>query len=459
MTYADYPDAAKNNARRALDHKEKNGSDCGTLVGWQRANQIANGEGLSEETVQRTYSFLSRAETYDQGKYFDEDGSEICGSVMYDAWGGSAMRVWAEAKYKAIQKDKAKNMAKVSIDILGEISESVNSYNSVRAKINQANGQPINLTISSGGGSVTEGMGIADLVANYPEETTATGIGLVASIATVVLLAADNVKMTENAFMMIHRPWSYTMGNADELEATAELLDKMEAKLLDIYAASVIKRKGEQKNLKEIITNMMAAETWLTAQEAFEFGFIDEIVKVGEKNIDMLPLQNSLNKFLNVPAALLNNTKKEDEMGSSILEKIKSLLNSIDETPTVENVIEEEKVIEEPEMDEVEKAISMLKEKGYIVMSPDEMDAINSKQKEEMESMYKKTEEQKNSITEIESVLETLGNELVALRAQVKKGVGLPSGGSAHEKVQETKAKSSYFDSFASLVQTKISQR
>lgn len=459
MTYADYPDAAKNNARRALDHKEKNGSDCGTLVGWQRANQIANGEGLSEETVQRTYSFLSRAETYDQGKYFDEDGSEICGSVMYDAWGGSAMRVWAEAKYKAIQKDKAKNMAKVSIDILGEISESVNSYNSVRAKINQANGQPINLTISSGGGSVTEGMGIADLVANYPEETTATGIGLVASIATVVLLAADNVKMTENAFMMIHRPWSYTMGNADELEATAELLDKMEAKLLDIYTASVIKRKGDQKNLKEIITNMMAAETWLTAQEALEFGFIDEIVKVGEKNIDMLPLQNSLNKFLNVPAALLTNTKKEDEMGSSILEKIKSLLNSIDETPTVENVIEEEKVIEEPEMDEVEKAISMLKEKGYIVMSPDEMDAINSKQKEEMESMYKKTEEQKNSITEIETVLETLGNELVALRAQVKKGVGLPSGGSAHEKVQETKAKSSYFDSFASLVQTKISQR
>ena len=459
MTYADYPDAAKNNARRALDHKEKNGSDCGTLVGWQRANQIANGEGLSEETVQRTYSFLSRAETYDQGKYFDEDGSEICGSVMYDAWGGSAMRVWAEAKYKAIQKDKAKNMAKVSIDILGEISESVNSYNSVRNKINQANGQPINLTISSGGGSVTEGMGIADLVANYPEETTATGIGLVASIATVVLLAADKVKMTENAFMMIHRPWSYTMGNADELEATAELLDKMEAKLLDIYTASVIKRKGEQKNLKEIITNMMAAETWLTSQEALEFGFIDEIVKVGEKNIDMLPLQNSLNKFLNVPAALLNNTKKEDEMGSSILEKIKSLLNSIDETPTVENVIEEEKVIEEPEMDEVEKAISMLKEKGYIVMSPDEMDAINSKQKEEMESMYKKTEEQKNSITEIETVLETLGNELVALRAQVKKGVGLPSGGSAHEKVQETKAKSSYFDSFASLVQSKISQR
>ena len=460
MTYADYPDTAKNNAKKALQHKKDNGSSCGTRVGWLRANQIANGEGLSEDTVQRTYSFLSRAEVYDQGKYFDEDGAEVCGSIMYDAWGGSAMRDWAEAKFKKIEREKeSKAMAKFNIDILGEISESVNSYNVVQREISNARGKELNLVISSGGGSVTEGMAIADLIANYPEETTATGIGLVASIATVVLLSADKVKMTENAFMMIHRPWSYTMGNADELEATAELLDKMEAKLLDIYATSVNKRRGYQTNLKENITKMMAAETWLTAQEALEFGFIDEIVKVGEKNIDLLPLQNSLSKFINVPAALLTNTKKDDDMGNSILEKIKSLLNSIDENPVVENVIEEEKVVEKPEMDEVEKAISMLKEKGYIVMSPDEMDAINSKQKEEMESMYKKSDEQKNSIGEIESVLETLSTELVALRNQVKKGVGLPSGGTTSEKIIETKAKSSPFDSFAGLVKNKISQR
>ena len=459
MTYADYPDTAKNNARKALNHKKDNGSSCGTRVGWLRANQIANGEGLSEDTVQRTYSFLSRAETYDQGKYFDEDGNEICGSIMYDAWGGSAMRDWAEAKFKNIERKKeSKAMAKYNIDILGEISESVNSYNSVKSKINDAKGEEINLVISSGGGSVTEGMGIADLIANYPNETTATGIGLVASIATVVLLSADNVKMTENAFMMIHRPWSYTMGNADELEATAELLDKMEAKLLDIYSAAVYKRKGKQKDLENKITQMMAAETWLTAQEALEFGFIDEIVKVGEKNIDLLPLQNSLSKFLNVPAALLTNNKKDDDMGNSILEKIKNLLNAVDEK--VENVMTEEEVItEEPKNDEVEMAITMLKDLGYFVMSPEEMDAIHTKQKEEMESMYKKTDEQKNSINEIESVLETLGKELVALRAQVKKGVGLPSGGTTSEKIIETKAKSSHFDSFASLVKSKISQR
>ena len=460
MTYADYPDTAKNNARRALDHK-KNGSDCGTRVGWLRANQIANGEGLSEDTVQRTYSFLSRAEVYDQGKYFDEDGKEICGSIMYDAWGGSAMRDWAEAKFKKIEREKeSKAMAKFNIDILGEISESVNSYNVVQREISNAKGKELNLVISSGGGSVTEGMAIADLIANYPEETTATGIGLVASIATVVLLSADKVKMTENAFMMIHRPWSYTMGNADELEATAELLDKMEAKLLDIYTASVIKRKGKQNDLENKISEMMAAETWLTAQEALEFGFIDEIVKGNEKNIDLLPLQNSLSKFMNVPAALLTNTKKDDDMGNSILEKIKSLLNNMDEKEEVTNIVEEEKVIEEEQKnDEVEVAISMLKEMGYFVMSPEEMDAIHTKQKEEMESMYKKSDEQKNSIGEIESVLETLSTELVALRNQVKKGVGLPSGGTTSEKIIETKAKSSPFDSFAGLVKNKISQR
>jgi ATP-dependent Clp protease protease subunit len=378
---------------------------------------------------------------------------------MYDAWGGSAMKDWAEAKFKKIEREKeTKAMAKYNIDILGEISESVNSYNSVRSKINDAKGEEINLVISSGGGSVTEGMGIADLIANYPNETTATGIGLVASIATVVLLSADNVKMTENAFMMIHRPWSYTMGNADELEATAELLDKMEAKLLDIYSAAVYKRKGRQKDLENKITQMMAAETWMTAQEALEFGFIDEIVKVGEKNIDLLPLQNSLSKFLNVPAALLTNNKKDDDMGNSILEKIKNLLNAVDEK--VEDVMTEEEVItDEPKNDEVGDAIQMLKDNGYFVMSPEEMEAIHSKQKEEMESMYKKTDEQKNSINEIETVLETLGKELVALRAQVKKGVGLPSGGTTSEKIIETKAKSSHFDSFASLVKSKISQR
>ena len=93
-TYGGYPDSAKAAARRALRHREKNGSKCGTAVGWERANQISSGEKLSLSTIKRTFSFLSRAETYNQGKFTDDNGKEICGSVMYAAWGGTSMRSW-----------------------------------------------------------------------------------------------------------------------------------------------------------------------------------------------------------------------------------------------------------------------------------------------------------------------------------------------------------------------------
>jgi ATP-dependent Clp endopeptidase proteolytic subunit ClpP len=448
MTYADYPEAAKSNARRALNHKKENGSDCGTRVGWFRAEQISSGEGMTEDEIRRTYSFLSRAEVYDQGKYIDEDGAEICGSIMYDAWGGSAMKTWAESKFKKIEREKENDslMANVQIDILGEISDGLNGFFNLKYRLDEAEGKDVELVINSGGGSVTEGMAMADLIASYPNETTTTGIGLVASIATVVLLAGKKVQMTENSFMMIHRPWSYSVGNSDELEATAELLDKMEEKLLDIYVNAVNKRKGEEMNLRKKIKKMMAAETWMTAEEAKDFGFIDEIVKTGEKKIDVLPLQSSLNKFQNVPAALLINKTNDDDMGNSILEKIRTLLNNTEEIQVIEPTVEP--IVEPEKEDELEVAMNILKEKGYTVLTAEEMTALTEK-----------SNEQTTSINEIETVLETLGAELVALRAQVKKGVGLPSGGSANEKVIETKAKLSPFDSFASLVKNKISQR
>ncbi len=103
-THGGYPDSAKAAARRALRHREKNGSKCGTAVGWERANQIASGEKLSLSTIKRTFSFLSRAETYNQGKFTDADGREICGSVMYAAWGGTSMRSWCSGVIKKAEK-------------------------------------------------------------------------------------------------------------------------------------------------------------------------------------------------------------------------------------------------------------------------------------------------------------------------------------------------------------------
>ena len=96
MPWTDYPQAATDNAKRALKIREEEGTDCGTPVGWESARIIANKEAITKQRLPRVYSFLSRAKTYDQGNFKDEDGKQICGSIMYAAWGGDEMHRWAE---------------------------------------------------------------------------------------------------------------------------------------------------------------------------------------------------------------------------------------------------------------------------------------------------------------------------------------------------------------------------
>jgi hypothetical protein len=103
-SHSDYPDSVKNNAKAVLKYVEENGwGSCGTAVGKQRANQLANGEPISEDTIRRMYSYLSRHEVdLDSSKGYG-DG---CGKLMYDSWGGKSALSWAEAKIKSIDKEK-----------------------------------------------------------------------------------------------------------------------------------------------------------------------------------------------------------------------------------------------------------------------------------------------------------------------------------------------------------------
>ena len=95
-SYNDYPDGAVNNAKRAVAYKEKNGSTCGTQVGWTRAGQLARREKISRNTISRMASF----KRHQQHK--DVPYSEGCGGLMWDAWGGSAGVNWAISKLKEI---------------------------------------------------------------------------------------------------------------------------------------------------------------------------------------------------------------------------------------------------------------------------------------------------------------------------------------------------------------------
>jgi HK97 family phage prohead protease len=104
----DYPQAATDNAQRALDHRAEYDSECGTETGWFRARQLADKADISDEIIVRTFSFLSRAKVYDQGDFIDADGNEICGSVMYAAWGGDEMKDWAEGIVAEMKDDEAR---------------------------------------------------------------------------------------------------------------------------------------------------------------------------------------------------------------------------------------------------------------------------------------------------------------------------------------------------------------
>ena len=159
----------------------------------------------------------------------------------------------------------------------------------------------INLHINSPGGSVFAAVAIANTLKNHKAKVTAYIDGLAASAATIITSACDVVKMPKNALFMIHNPLTWAYGNKQELEKTGILLDKVKNSILETYLA-----KAKDKT-KEELSALMDEEKWFNAEEAKEYGFIDEIVGEMEKpqNVNNLLIVNSLafdiSKFKNFP--------------------------------------------------------------------------------------------------------------------------------------------------------------
>jgi len=96
-SYADYPEAVSNNAKRGIELNEKVNNKCATQVGKVRAQQLAQGSAVSVETIKRMFSYLSRA-----SEYYDEGDNEACGTISYLLWGGKAGLRWAGAKLREL---------------------------------------------------------------------------------------------------------------------------------------------------------------------------------------------------------------------------------------------------------------------------------------------------------------------------------------------------------------------
>jgi len=130
----------------------------------------------------------------------------------------------------------------------------------------------ITVRINSEGGSVFDGTAIYNTLRNHGSTINVKIDGLAASIASIIAMAGDTIEMAENGFMMIHDPWMVAAGTAEELRSQADVMDKVQEKLVDTYAKRT-------KGSIEDIAAWMAAETWMTAEEALERGFIDSITE------------------------------------------------------------------------------------------------------------------------------------------------------------------------------------
>lgn len=128
----------------------------------------------------------------------------------------------------------------------------------------------INLRINSPGGDVFDARAMATALKQHSARVVAHIDGLAASAATYIALAADEVRMSQGAFFMIHKGWTWNVGNADDFRKSADLLDKVDDSISNDYAKKTGIGKAE-------LIQMMADETWMSADEALEKGFVDSV--------------------------------------------------------------------------------------------------------------------------------------------------------------------------------------
>jgi ATP-dependent Clp endopeptidase proteolytic subunit ClpP len=255
---------------------------------------------------------------------------------------------------------------------------------------------PINLHINSIGGDVFDGMAIYNVIKRREARTIVYIEGIAASIATVIALGADEVIMAENSLFMIHNAWGGAMGEAKDMRKTAATLEKISDELTDIY----MKKTGLSY---EVLAEMMDEETWLSAKEAYDYGFIDIIsdsIKVAArydvskfKNITQEEIKNKLS--ININNKKMTNELKKwfndkvDEIVASVKGDVKVSEDVAEQTTITVNLGDNEEIMNkisafETDNTELSNKISLLEgelvaSKGTNETLTGEVEALNAK--------------------------------------------------------------------------------
>lgn len=188
-------------------------------------------------------------------------------------------------------EDVSSNTFKDDLDALGDVST-------------------INLHVNSPGGSVFEGIAIYNMLKRHKAKVNVYVDALAASIASVIAMAGDTIYMPKNSMLMIHNPWTWTEGNATELRKAADDLDRIGNSSKQTYL-----QKAGEKLTDEKLQEMLDAETWLSADEAFEYGLCDVVEEANQMAASLD--KDVLSKYKNVPKQLKNQDETKlsaDEM-------------------------------------------------------------------------------------------------------------------------------------------------
>ncbi|HJP63200.1 MAG TPA: head maturation protease, ClpP-related [Mucilaginibacter sp.] len=209
----------------------------------------------------------------------------------------------------------------------------------IQSQLEAAAGQDVEVHISSVGGSAFDAIAIYDLLKKYPGNVVTYIDALAASAASIVAMAGQQIIMSKYALLMIHKPMVGSGGNADELLKDVQMLNVVQSRLARIYM--------DKTGLDEITVNsLINAVTWMTADQALDLGFIDQVENYQEPIINSAIIkkytstapaiyQRCINKILNINTNMNIENKELIERTTSVLDKIMNFFKKVVNQKTI----------------------------------------------------------------------------------------------------------------------------
>jgi len=207
----------------------------------------------------------------------------------------------------------------------------------------------IQLVINSDGGLVNDGLAIYHALRTHKAKVHVEIVGVAASMASAIAMAGDKISMAEDGLFMLHDPWGGgVVGNADDLRAAADQLDKYGESMAGIYAR---RTPYSEAQILEMMGKDGGAGTWMNATEALKAGFIDEILAPAQARLPALPAAALAKRITARPSAQGGKTMK---FAAKLLALIAALVKA---DTTKEDVIDDLAVQSEMTVDDVNKVL------------------------------------------------------------------------------------------------------